>query len=520
MIPLHLECIAGSTLQNQIYEKIRAAILAGLLKPRAALPSSRQIAAELKVSRNTIVLAFERLANEGYLSTRSGSGTFVADVLPELCVSLAVAKVGDHSKAPVVQATNVVHPPVLLKTRSLRMVQTGPNHNKIDFWYGNANARNFPLREWRKLLMENVSRIGKNISGYGPPEGALELRKAIAKHVSVNRAVPTEADQIVITAGAQEGLNLISRLFIQTGTRVAVEDPCYMGAAHVFRSYGGSLVPIPVDKSGMCTAALANCGATLAYVTPSHQFPTGATMSAARRKELLQWAETTGAYIIEDDYDSDFRYDGPPLEALAGLNGNSSVIYLGTFSKSIGAGIRTGYLVVPRQLIEPIREAKSLANYGHPWIEQILLAEFIEQGRFDRHLRRIRHSYGQSRKALLDSLNQYFGPVQISGAEAGMHVMWTLPDHFPSAEEVVEIAARERVGLYTLEGAGAYEMGSSRYLRNLVLGYGSLAPETVTNGINRLAIALDRAGVHLSTQLTTRKTAQATRAATATHAAR
>ena len=218
-------------------------------------------------------------------------------------------------------------------------------------------------------------------------------------------------------------------------------------------------------------------------------------MSKRRRFELLNWAEKSGAYIIEDDYDSDFRYDGPPLAALAGLNRNSSVIYLGTFSKSVGSGLRTGYVIVPRQLIEQMRQVKALANYGHPWIEQIVLADFINHGGFARHLRRIRQFYGQTRLALLESMKEQFGPVEVSGSDAGMHVMWTLPQHFPTAKEVAEIAASEGVGIYPIDKAGAHEIGPSRYPRALVLGYAVLSPELARTGILRIARGLERAGV-------------------------
>jgi GntR family transcriptional regulator/MocR family aminotransferase len=495
MIPIHLDTDATRTLQDQLYDKLRGAILTGSLQPGTSLPSSRLLASELKVSRNTVTLAFERLINEGYLKTKIGSGTYVSDPVPESCVAIqAHDKAGQTGGRHANRPSMVRHPSIRMKMDSLRMIQDGPNRTRIDFWYGNANARNFPAREWRQLLVENVSRIAKNISGYGAPEGAPELREAIARHVSANRAIPTHPDQVIITAGAQEGLNLISRLFVEPSARIVVEDPCYKGAALVFKSYGGTLLPIPVDGNGMCTHLLAGCGASLAYVTPSHQFPTGATMNAARRIELLRWAETTGAYIIEDDYDSDFRYDGPPLPALAGLEQNTSVLYLGTFSKSIGAGIRTGFLVVPRQLIEPMREAKSLANYGHPWIEQILLADFIGQGRFTRHLRRIRHAYGLARATLVNGLADTFGPMQVVGAEAGMHIMWTLPEHFPSVDQTVAIGESVGVGLYTLAAIGAHEIAPSRYPRALFLGYGSLAPESISKGLARLARGLRSAG--------------------------
>lgn len=501
MIPLRIEGSAGPTLQEQIFAQIRQAIVSGSLSPGASLPSSRDLALTTKLSRKTVVLAYEKLAAEGYLATRPGAGTFVADPLPDLCGGVRSGTDGAAADAGAAAAkatpTKPKYPPVLLTPGVLRMVQHGPSDHQIDFWYGSANWRNFPLREWRQLLIENLSRTSVNISGYGPPEGILELRQAIATHVSNNRAIPIDPDQVVVTAGAQEALNLVSRLFVQPGVRVAVENPCYLGAALVFRSYGAELVPMAVDDNGARTDRLEGSGATLAYVTPSHQFPTGATMSASRRYELLNWAERSGAYIVEDDYDSDFRYDGPPLAALAGLNRNSSVIYLGTFSKSVGSGLRTGYLVVPKQLIEPARQAKGLANYGHPWIEQIVLADFINHGGFARHLRRIRRAYGQTRQALLDSLRDHFGTVVVSGADAGMHIMWTLPSHFPAAAQVADIAASDGVGVYPIDKAGAHEIGASLHPRALVLGYALLSPEQARTGITRLARALERTGVIL-----------------------
>jgi GntR family transcriptional regulator/MocR family aminotransferase len=499
MIPLQIEGSAGTTLQTQLYDQIRRAIFLGSLLPGTALPSSRELARVMKLSRNTVVLAYEKLAQEGYLAMRCGAGTFVADPLPEAYGDAIPLNGGASAGDADAEADSILagpnYPPVLLQPGVLRMVQNGPSDHEINFWYGSANCRNFPLREWRQLLIENLSRASTNISGYGPPEGILELRQAIAAHVSNNRAIPIDADQVVVTAGTQEALNLVSRLFVQSSVRVAIENPCYLGAALVFRSYGGTLVPLPVDESGARTDALDGCGASLIYVTPSHQFPTGATMSARRRFELLRWAQKNGAYIIEDDYDSDFRYDGPPLAALAGLNRNSSVIYLGTFSKSVGPGLRTGYAVVPKQLIEPMRHAKGLANYGHPWIEQIVLADFINNGGFARHLRRIRQSYGQTRDALLECMQEQFGPVEVHGSDAGMHIMWTLPPFCPSASEVAGIAASEGVGVYTIEKVGAHEIGPSRYKRALVLGYALLSPAQAREGIFRIARGLDRAGI-------------------------
>lgn len=500
MFPIQLDSSSASTLQAQIYRKVRDAIVSGVLRPRTSLPSSREIARELKVSRNTIVLAFEKLADEGYLTMRSGSGTFVSDPLPEACVSPPSRSGRGISYAKQEPERRIVrHPPVVLKAETLRMFRPEESDHEIDFRYCSSNRRSFPLREWRQFMIENTSRASSNLSRYGPPEGVAELRQAIAEHVSANRAIAADPDQVIVTAGAQEALNLISRLFVQPSVRVAVENPCYRGAAYVFQSYGGELVPLPVDDEGADAAALEGCGASLIYVTPSHQFPTGVTMSPRRRMDILSWAEWQSAYIIEDDYDSDFRYDSPPLAALAGLNNNTSVIYLGTFSKSIGSGLRTGYVIVPRQLIEPMRRVKALASCGHPWIEQIVLADFISRGGFGRHLRKIRQAYGQTRSALLDAMHEHFGEVDVSGAAGGMHLMLRLPDHFPDANMMVRIAAAEDVGVYTVGGAGAHEIGSAGHSRSLVLGYALLNPETAREGIARIANSLRHTGADLGT---------------------
>lgn len=500
----------GSTLQSQIYEQFFSAIQSGTLRPGSRLPSSRDISKQLKVSRNTVLLAMDRLTDEGYLTTRVGAGTFVSNPLPDACIvstGEAAPRFNDTSsrRSPLMRnKQDDKFPSVALDySAPLRMIEHGPNKFRVNFWFGNANWRCFPLREWRKLLLENVSRTSMNISDYGPPEGILELRSAIADHVSVSRALPTFPQRVVVTAGSQEGLNLICRLFVRPGTRVAVEDPCYSGAALLFRSYGAELIPIPVDRDGMRSDALQGCGATLIYLTPSHQFPTGATMSLARRQEVLEWARRNGAYIVEDDYGSDFRYDGTPLPAITGMENNRSVIYLGTFSKSMGSGLRTGYLIVPEQLVDPILAAKALANYGHPWIEQVVLAEFLQNGGYQRHLRKIRTAYNESREALLDSLLSQFGPTTISGGEAGMHIMWTLPESLPTAEHAVALAAKEGIGLFTPESAGAYIHDKRRFERTLLMGYASLTPETIKREIARLAEAFGGKTVNIRKTVST-----------------
>jgi GntR family transcriptional regulator / MocR family aminotransferase len=484
IIPLNIERLrGGETLQKQLYRQIRDCILTGTLRPGTSLPSSRELAQELGVSRNTAILAYEWLCNEGYLETKIGAGTFVTAQLPDAYLASP-----DPTVTPKTVECSVKRPRIVFRGERHVMVERGAN-GAIDFWYGSPNWRHFPLKAWRQLLIENLSRSSNNLSRYDSPLGNLELRRAISEHVGATRGIRATPEQIVITAGAQEGMNLICRLLVEPGVRVAVEDPCYGGAARIFRSYGAELAPVPVDQQGIDLAQLEAVSAALAYVTPSHQFPTGVTLPLDRRLRLLQWAQTVGAYVVEDDYDSDFRYDGPPLAALAGLDRDGCVLYMGTFSKSIGAGLRLGFLVIPQHLVDVMLTVKSLANYGHPWLDQIVLAEFIRGGGYRRHLHRIRQLYRHARDTLVGSLEQYFGAQELSGQDAGMHLMWTLPPELSPPGKFVVTAASEGVGIYTLAGVGAIEFESQRNANNVILGYSALSDSQIEAGIRRIANA-------------------------------
>jgi GntR family transcriptional regulator / MocR family aminotransferase len=466
---------------------MRDNILAGTFHPGTRLPSSRVLAQDLAVSRNTVVLAYEWLTNEGYIECRPGAGTFVTTRLPETFLAAA----GAFKAIPRGPTTEVSRPRVVFRGERHTVVEKGANRPAIDFWYGSPNWRHFPLKAWRQLLIDNTSRASANLSEYGGPSGNLELRKAISENIGATRGIRATPEQIVITAGAQEGMNLVCRLFVETGVRVAVENPCYAGAARVFASYGADLIPIEVDDDGIDVGALEKQRASLAYITPSHQFPTGATLSLDRRLRLLKWATTVGAYIIEDDYDSDFRYDSPPLTALTGLARNSCVIYLGTFSKSIGAGLRMGFVVVPEHLVDEITRVKSLLSYGHPWLDQIVLAEFIKSGGYGQHLRKIQRLYQHSRDALVSNLKRHFGDLRISGENAGMHLMWTLPSRLGMARDFAAKAERFNVGIYPLDTVGAVDFKGTRQANSIVLGYSALTIEQIKAGVERLSRAAD-----------------------------
>jgi GntR family transcriptional regulator/MocR family aminotransferase len=488
-LPIKIETSGAQSLQNQIFESIRQQILNGQLKSGMLMPSSRALSEQLDVSRNTVVLAFERLIAEDYLYSRKTVGTFVNASLPEN--SLMLRDKGHHNETR--GERQPIRHPVLFKGRVPTVVN--PNRHKlaIDFWVGRPDPRSFPTNIWRRLILRNLTSGNPNMTEYRDPAGIFGLRKAIAEHLGPARGINASPEQVIVVNGSQEALNLVARLLIEKGTRVVTECPCYQGAAYVLESYGAQLNPVPVDENGLDVSKLPQTRVSLAYVTPSHQYPMGATLPLERRVRLLEWAWEVGAYIVEDDYDSDFRHHGSPLTAVAGQDRHGCVIYMGTFSKSIGAGLRLGYLVVPNELVDPARTVKTLMDNGHSWLDQAVLADFISSGSYAQHLRRIRHTYLSRRDCLVNSLRKYFGEVQLSGLDGGMHVVWHLPEYFPLAEEVQKIAQDTGVGVYALEAAAACDFGHTEYSkRNLMLGYSSVSEKQIHEGISRLATALEK----------------------------
>lgn len=488
-VPINFEANSGTTLQERIYDGIRGAVLSRKLASGTRLPSSRDLADSMAVSRNTVVLAYDRLAAEGYIELRSGVGTYISNDLPEECFRPSSAERSNTmARGHEIQR----HPNITFVGKKPIVIEKGANLPSIDFWYGRASRRIFPIESWRRLIASNLGRATANMVEYPPAAGLPELRNAIAEHLAANRGIKTDWRNIIITAGAQEAFDIIAKLFVKAGTRVAIESPCYQGTAFVLRAHGATLIPIPVDKKGMNVDSLEQQSeASLVCATPSHQFPTGETLTLERRLRMIRWAERVGAYIVEDDYDSDFRYSDSPLPAMAGLeDGSESVIYVGTFSKALGAGIRTGYMIVPNRVLSAAISAKALSSLGHPWLGQVVLAEFLETGGYRRHLRRLREAQKRSRDALLGAFAKHFGPVDLSGTEAGMHLMWRLPPDSPGAHDLA-LAARELdVGIYPPSAAGAEVFGEAE--RSIVLGYPALTEAQITEGISRVKIALDR----------------------------
>ena len=483
-LPLTVDRESDENLQIQIFRGIQKLIIDGYLKSGVILPSFREMAAQLKVSKNTVILSYERLICEGYLVTKPGVGTYVSPDLPEQSLLISRRRPTRQEKAEQMARRH----PLLFHGHLHRIFPRKTPPPGIDFVVGRPDAATFPAKLWKRILDQKIEHGHAGMTRYNDPAGLPELRQAIADHLGPARGINVSPEQIIIVGGIQEALSLISRLLVASETSVAIESPCYQGAALVFRAARAQITPVPVDRAGLDVGQLPEGPVSLIYVTPSHQYPLGSTLSLERRFKLLEWAWTSGAYIIEDDYDSDFRYRGSPLFALAGLDRHESVIYLGTFSKSIGAGIRTGYIVAPSALAGPLTALKGLLNNGNPWLEQAVLAEFISSGGFNRHLRKIRQIYLRRQAALIETIRQEFGEAEVSGTDCGMHLIWTLPPGCMSAQELRKQALKKGVGIYPLEeGAAAFTASEEQRKRMLMMGFPSVTESQMREGIKILS---------------------------------
>jgi GntR family transcriptional regulator/MocR family aminotransferase len=486
-LPVLLDRTRRGSLTTQLIEQLRDSIRQGRILPGARLPSSRHLSEQLEVSRNTVIHAYEALIIEGYVESRPASGIFVSDPLPE-----SFAKPGAKPAPSAPPPTNMPAPAAPSRVQNL--VNQNRARLSFDFFPGRPSPALFPLKTWRRLLQSNLSHGGSiGLSQYSDPAGLPALRSAIAHHLAASRGIIADPSRIIIVTGIQEGISIAARMFLRRGILSAVEDPCYQGAAFAFEATGADVDSVPVDAEGLIADELPRRPTALLYVTPSHQYPTGAMLSLSRRQDVIAWARRQGCYILEDDYDSDFRYEGSPLQAIAAAAPDCT-IYLGTFSKSLGAGLRLGYMVVPPQLAQAVAAAKALLNNGNPWLDQSALAEFIRSNSYAAHLMRIRAHYRESRDGLIRALHRNFGDVSVSGEAAGLHVLWHLPTGIPDVQVVETLARRARVGVYSLASGGAYAVRPSALAqRALILGYAALLPRQIEQGIARLSDAIDDA---------------------------
>lgn len=491
-IPVILDRSSTVLLQGQIFAQIRRLILEGHLPPGSRLPASRALAEGLEVSRNTIMLVYERLTDEGYIESRGACGTFVSTRIPQekpaekgrsrLSIS-GHRNRGRHSWAPS-------PPPYRVTPHRV----TSPNRGTLeyDFWSGRPDGRLFPLSTWRRLVLRRLSGRGTRFGEYGSPAGLGELRRAIATHVGITRGIRADPEQIVITGGIQEGISIVAALLLKPGAVAMVEDPCYTGVVAPLELRGARIHPVEVDREGVVIDRLPASGAAVGFLTPSHQYPLGGTLTLERRFELLAWAARVGAYIVEDDYDCDFRYAGAPLTALKGIDDAERVIHLGTFSKSLGPGLRLGFAVLPPDLVERFVAAKAALNNAEPWLEQSALAEFIVDGGFSAHLRRLRKIYMARRDCVVEALRRFGEPV-LGGADAGLHLAWELPPQLPPPSVLAAVARRVGVGIYGVTEANAKCFTLRPALeRTVTLGYAAMTEDEIATAFDRISIALEQ----------------------------
>jgi GntR family transcriptional regulator/MocR family aminotransferase len=474
----------GGALQQQIYAGVRRAILEGVIAPGTRLPSSRAVAEDLGVSRTTAVLALEQLLAEGYLATRPGSGTFVATDLPD-----------DLPRRSVVRAApSPRHPPLSRRGTALATTPTGGRRlpgPPRPFRIGTPGVDLFPVRLWAQLLTRRVRSITPAQLDYGEPAGLRALREAIAAHVQAARGTQCGADQVVIVAGAQQGLELACRLLLDPGDRAWMEDPGYPGARSALVGAGARILPVRVDAEGLDVEAGVRGGGDgrLVYVTPSHQYPLGVPMSLPRRLALLRWASRARAWVLEDDYDSEFRYGARPIPCLHGLDVDGRVIYVGSFSKTLFPALRLGFVIVPPDLEDRLVAARAAADQHPPALDQVVLADFIVEGHFARHLRRMRARYRERLEATSAAARRYCqGALRLRPVQTGLHVVADLEG--VGAVAVAREAAERGVEVTPLS---AYYARPERAPNALVLGFAAAPPDAATRAMERVAAAIQAA---------------------------
>ncbi len=478
-----LDRAASTPLQAQLYEGLRAAVLDGRLTFGTRLPPTRLLADELGVSRNTVGGAFDRLLAEGYLEARVGDGTYVARTLPEDLLRARrrpVRPTATNSDRSVSRrgALLIANPAATVRHRE------GPRAFRPVLPALDA----FPRREWGRMVEKQLRRPDPALLDYGDPAGYRPLREAIAAYLGATRGVRCEPGQVVVVGGSQQALDLAARLLLDPGDAAAIEDPGYPGARAALLAAGARLVPVPVDADGIAVGLAGEklAAARLIYTTPSHQFPLGSTMSLARRLALLEAAGREGAWVLEDDYDGEYRYAGRPLPALQGLDGGGRVIYLGTFSKVLFPGLRLGYLVVPPDLVDAFVAARALADRGSPRLEQAALADFVAGGHFARHIRRTRVLYAERRQALVDAARRELaGLLELRAGEAGMHSVGRLGDGVDDRAVWNRAAA---LGVASMP-LSACALGDAPF-PGLVLGFAAPDVAEIEEGVRRLRAAL------------------------------
>lgn len=473
---------------RRIYDLLRGQIADGTLPPGAPAPSTRALAAELAVSRTTVTAAYEQLAAEGFLVTSAGRAARVASGL----ATPAPATAARAATVTIKQRPTARLPLSRFGDRLASLGMPGlPEAEplRFDFRYGAVASRDFPTLPWRRAYQAELLRQQDGLY-YAAPEGDAALRRALQGYLRRARGLACDAAQIVVVNGSQQAIDLCARLLLDAGDAFAFEDPGYLMARCCFAATGAKCLPTPVDEHGLESASLPHDERVrLAYVTPSHQFPLGGVLPVGRRVELLQWAQRHDAWIVEDDYDGEFRYGQRPIDTLRSIDTDGRVIYVGTVSKALSPQLRLGYMVLPAGLVPVFRQAKRLSDRHAPVLEQRVLAALIESGAYERHVRRMRRENERRRAALLDGIARYLpADAEVSGTAAGLHVVLWLPSLRPQDEPALVAAARQKdVGVYPLSPLFAMPSPQvSTRPAGLLLGYASLTVGQIAEGMRIL----------------------------------
>ena len=472
---MFLELDGRGSRQAQLTRALRDAVLNGRLRSGDRLPATRALASELGISRNTVLASYEELAAEGFLLGKVGSGSYIAAIETHV-----------HEKT---EAPDEVRLSAYAR-RALGTIQRtnpGGNHQDLPYnlQYGQPMTNPALTTAWRRELAKAAAYTQPK---YPESQGRLDLRSAVCDYLARRRGVQADPDDVLIVSGTQEAVSLSAQVLLDAGDRVVLEDPHYTALWRIFTAHGAQIGVVPVDDDGLDCDQLPVQPPRLVCVTPSHQFPLGSVLSLPRRLALLRYAQANEAWILEDDYDGEFRYGGAPLAALRSLDAHDRTLYIGTFSKSLFPALRMGYMVLPKALREPFRIAKQISTFGCPAIEQRALAQFIENRGFDRHLRRAAHTLRARRAALMQGLRDHArDAVDVRDSQAGMHLVAWLRDFDDERLQRLIAAARARgVGLHTINQC--YLQPPSR--QGLLMGYAGLAPKEISAAMARFGEVL------------------------------
>jgi len=479
--PIVLDPAGARPMYRQLSEWFRRAIIEGRLRPGQRIPSSRSLAEELKISRIPVLAAYEQLCAEGYLEAFTGAGT---------CVARSIVAARAKKPAPGRPRANGSGRTREISERA-RSIPSPPRpwlKNLGAFRLGLPALDHLPLGVWSKLVRRHLRQPPKDLLAYGDAMGYVPFREAIAEYLGMFRGVACEAAQVMITTGSQQALQLIAHVLLDPGCRIWMEEPGYPGAHQALSMAGARLGPVPVDHDGMDVGQGIQRwpDAAAVYITPSHQFPLGTTLGAARRLALLNWAARSGAWIIEDDYDSEFRFDGHPVSALQGLDADGRVIYIGTFSKVLFPALRLGYMVLPKGLSEAFCTARDATDTFSCPLYQLVMADFLREGHFARHIRRMRKLYMQRRTALVQAIGKHApDALRFVASDTGMHLAAWLP---PDVDDLALSSAAARKGVSVRPLSQCYLQSPGR--SGLILGYGGASVPQINTGVRELASIL------------------------------